>query len=175
MGNSKKFKAFKSFSHFPPIWKKFGEKIGQNKVLEVNGSTRQPWKKVCIYGGGFRSLWRENGRVGKSGEWLAGIMVGVGGVCGCVCVQMWVCMMWLREKSTSQSSGRPDFKRLTAEREGGSRSSEAKVNAIQIFLSFVTDQTFFLNFCICCFIYILDLIFYSTEQRDWTFTLLISQ
>lgn len=77
----------------------------------------------------------------------------------------------MREKSTSQSNGRPDFKRLTAEREGGSRSSEAKVNAIQIFLSFVTDQTFFLNFCICCFIYILDLIFYSTEQRlDFYFT-----
>lgn len=34
-----------------------------------------------------RSLWRENGRVWKSGERLAGIMcgVGVGCVCGCVC------------------------------------------------------------------------------------------
>lgn len=26
-------------------------------------------------------------------------------------------MMWLREKSASQSSGRPDFKKVTAERE----------------------------------------------------------
>lgn len=60
----------------------------KTEILEVNGSTRQPMKKVCVYTGGVRSLWRENGRVWKSGEWLAGIIcgVGVGCVCGCECV-----------------------------------------------------------------------------------------
>lgn len=55
------------------------------------GQTGNPGKK-CVFMGGFRSLWRENGRVGKSGEWLAGIMcgVGVGGVCGCVCADVCV-------------------------------------------------------------------------------------
>lgn len=151
------------------------EKIGQNRVLEVNGSNRQPWKKVCIYGGVQIPMERE-----WEGREVRGVACWYYVWCWCwwcvwLCVCRCVCMMWLREKSTSQSNGRPDFKRLTAEREGGSRSSEAKVNAIQIFLSFVADQTFFLNFCVCCFIYILDLIFYPTEQRDWTFTLLISR
>lgn len=58
------------------------------------GQPGNPGKKcvcVCVYGG-VRSLWRENGRVWKLGEWLASIMcgVGVGGVrgyvCGCECV-----------------------------------------------------------------------------------------
>ena len=39
---------------------------------------------MCEYGG-VRSLWRENGRVWKSGEWLVAIM------CWCWCVCVVVC------------------------------------------------------------------------------------
>lgn len=66
------------------------------------GQPGNPGKK-CVFMGGFSSLWRENGRVGKSGEWLAGIMcgVGVGGVCGCVCAD--VCVYDVTEGEKHQS------------------------------------------------------------------------
>lgn len=66
---------------------------------------------------GVRSLWRQNGREGKSREWLLGII--------CVCV--W-CLWWCKclcvgvydvaAGAERQNSGRPDSKRVAADREG---------------------------------------------------------
>lgn len=68
------------------------------------GQPGNPGKEVCMYGGVVRSLWRENGRVGKSGEWLVGIMcgVGVGGVRGCVCADVSVYDVTEGEKHQSE-------------------------------------------------------------------------
>lgn len=124
------------------------------------GQPGNPGKKcVGVYGGGVGV---GGCQISMEREWegmeVRGAACWYNVWCWCwLCVRMWVCMMWLREKSTSQSSGRPVFKKVTAEREReeGSWSREAEVNTIQIFLSCVTDQMFFINF-----IFILNVLFH---------------
>lgn len=149
------------FTAFSPIWQKLGKiKWVKAECLEVNGSTRQSWKKcVGVYGGGVGV---GGCQISMEREWegmeVRGAACWYNVWCWCwLCVRMWVCMMWLRKKSTSQSSGRPVFKKVAAEREReeGSWSREAEVNTIQIFLSCVTDQMFFINF-----IFILNVLFH---------------